>query len=267
MDTVRGALRDLRRALVFTRFFHSFMNTLLIFLVSTSVLLLLGISWFFALIPSLAYLLFATFKNVTHTRYKDIEERVPELRWQLRTVSDNMNSDNEVVRSLKQNVLAKAKEIRTSAFVDNKVTVYKLFGIFGLAFLIVVGSAFSVSFPDFKGIIPTGAVAKLGDRGGIGDVAFEGDYAQESNRDIYGKDGVVALGEEELQLEIDPEQNKADLTNPQDTEDLAFDQRSTITDIGAAPDKSYDDKFKKKESELIKEYLKKLTEFSNRQRR
>src|SRR3989344_2127833 len=258
MDSVRGALRDLRRAMVFTRFFHSFMNCLLLFLILTIVLLILKLSWIYVLIPTILYLLVASYSNVMNTRYKDIEEKVPELRWQLRTVSDNMGVDNEVVRSLKENVLAKAKEMRTSKFVDNKVTAYKLFGILGLAFMIVAFSAFSMSFPDLNGITPAGVVNKItGRSGGLGEADFEGDYERENGRNVYGKESVVALGKEELEIQMNPEENRADLTDLQDTQDLAFDQRSAIKDIGAAPDKSYEDKFKKKESELIKEYLKK----------
>lgn len=264
MDNVRGALRDLRRAMVFTRFFHSFMNCLLLFLILTCILLIFKLSWIYVLIPTILYLLVASYRNVMNTRYKDIEEKVPELRWQLRTVSDNMGVDNEVVRSLKENVLAKARELRTSKFVDNKVTAYKLFGILGLAFMIVAFSAFSMSFPDLKSALPAGVINKI--TGRSGGIDFEDDYERENGRDIYGKESVVALGKEELELQVNPEQNRADLTDLQDTQDLAFDQSGAIKDIGAAPDKSYEDKFKKKESELIKEYLRKLTEYSNRER-
>ncbi len=267
MDQVRAALRDLRRAMVFTKFFHSFMNTLIIFLACAAALLFLKRSWMYAAVPSGAYLFFMIYRIIMKTRYKDIEEAVPEFRWQLRTVSDNMHTNNEVVRSLKENVVAKTREMRTSAFIDNRVTTYKLFGIFCLSFLLVAFSAFSINFADFKGMLPTGAVTKDTSRGGAGEVNYDGDFERATDRNIYGERGVVALGTENLELEINPEQNKANLRDPQDTHDLGFDEQSQIKDIGAAPDKSYEDKFKRKESELIKQYLKKLAEYANSERR
>lgn len=268
MDGIRAALRDLRRAIVFTKLFHSFMNALLVFLVCTFVLLFFKVSWMYGFVIGGAYFLVRLYRDVMRTRYKDIEETVPELRWQLRTVHDNMAKENEVIHSLQQTVLQKAKEVRTSAFVDNRVTIYKLLGIFGLSFLIVFLGAFSVTFPGFKSVFPTGALAKaLGQHNPLGGIEYEGAFERRSDRDIYGEERVVSLGNEELELTVTPEQNKANLHDPQDTSDLAFDQQGRLLDIGAAPDKSYEDRFKKEESKLIKNYLKKLTEYSNSERR
>ncbi len=267
MESVRGALRDLRKAFVFTRFFYSFVNALIIFLAGALIMALLKKQWAYAFMPAGIYLAVMIYKIIMSTRFKDIEEAVPELRWQLRTINDNINVDNEVVRSLKENTLKKVREVRTSEFIDNRVTVLKLFLVFGLSFALVIASGIG-NFINLRGILPDGVADKLtGKHRAIDEINYEGDLEKKYEKNIYGKQSVIALGQEELALEVKPEDGKADLQNQQDPSGQTFDQRGVLKDIGAAPDKSNDqEKFNKKDSELIKEYLKKLNEYSNTHR-
>ena len=267
MDNITDALKEVRRSLVLTRLFNRFTNTVLIFLVFALILTIFKLSWKFALIPPIIYLLPGIYNAFIKTSYKDVEDIVPDLEWQLRTAADNAEKQDEIVKSLKNLVLKNVKNIRSSFFLDEKSLVYKLVAIGCLSFIIVLIGSFHVNFGDFKGIFPTGFVNKLGKgAGGIFGENFAGVFDRKNDRDIYGEESVVELGNEEINLQITPENSLFDPSNLNNIENYDFTQSGVLNDIGASPDQSYEDRIKKEEQELIKTYLNKLAEYSNKKK-
>lgn len=267
MDKVVDALREVRRSLVVNRLFNYFMNSLIIFLVSALILIIFRLSWVFALIPPILYLLPKIYRSFVKTSYKDIEEIVPNLEWQLRTAADNVEKQDEIAKSLKNTVLNNLKDVRSSFFMDEKSMVYKLVSIAFLSFIVILIGSFHINFADFKGIIPSGFASKVGKGvGGIFGENFQGDFEKEHDRNIYGEESVIELGNEELNIQINPESNQYDPSRLTDIENHDFTRSGVLNNIGASPDQSYEERIKKEEQELIRAYLNRLAEYSNRQK-
>jgi len=266
MGKVNEALKEVRRSLVLNRLFNGFTDTILIFLVTALILTIFKISWIFALIPSILYLMPKVYRAFIKTSYKDVEDVVPDLQWQLRTVADNVEKEDEVTKSLKNLVLRNVKNVRSSFFFDERSLVYKLVAVACLSFIIILIGSFHINFADFKGF-PTGFANKIGSSAkNILGENFAGVFDKKSDRNIYGEESIVELGNEELNIQINPENNQFDPSQTQNIQDHDFTGSGVLNDIGASPDQSYEERIKKEEQELIRAYLNKLAQYSNKKK-
>lgn len=201
MDIIKRALHQVKQVLFFISFLTSFVNALLVFLFCILVLLLFSVSWIFAGIPFVLFLIFNTAKNMKRVGYKDIEQRIPDLEWKLRTSADNVDREDELALDLHNDVLDKLYQVKATRIINKRQTASKLAAVLGLLLLIVFVSVQGITYDDLKeniqdGISPvTGFFSKLTNMTEIS-------LTDEEQQDIYGETEDVQYGNKEEIIEL-----------------------------------------------------------------
>src|SRR3989344_8916575 len=126
MDIIKQALRQVKQILFFVSFFNSFVNSLIVFLLFSLLFFFFKLSWLYALIPFLLFLGFNTLRGMKRIGYYDIEKKVPDLEWRLRTSADNVDRDDELAVDLHHDVLERLHQVSATRIMNKKQTVSKM---------------------------------------------------------------------------------------------------------------------------------------------
>ncbi len=202
MDIIKQALRQVKQILFFVSFFNSFVNSLIVFLLFSLLFFFFKLPWIYALVPFLLFLALNTLRGMRKVGYYDIEKKVPDLEWRLRTSADNADRDDELAIDLHHDVLERLQHVSATRIMNKKQTVSKIAAIFGLCFLLAFVSLNSIHFDDIipaiqDGFTPvTGFFAKAAN---LTDVSFFGD---EANDNFYGEEEQISYGNKEEIVEL-----------------------------------------------------------------
>ena len=120
MQIVEKALKELKNVMLLLHFGSRVIDSLLLFIFFLLLSIIFKFSWFYVLIPSIGYLIFSLVISKVNNIYTKVENKVPELNEQLRTVADNINRTNPVIDSLKEDVVKNMKKVKTSYFINEK---------------------------------------------------------------------------------------------------------------------------------------------------
>lgn len=256
---IQHALRELRMTLIEINVLTWFLDTLVVFLVSNLAFYLLTLPWVYAFIPTGIYAVIHAWHQRKNTTYQYVEEKVPELKEQLITAADNTDKEYEIVESLNKDVLKSMKHTMTSYFFSFGKLSRELFLLFVISFLIIGASAYNVRFLDTYKAIEE--VKEFSSRTGDYEVdetllAYEEGNPEED--DIYGEKSIAELGNEQLNLELNPVKSDADISKTQEPEYRKF--RSTVpTEIKASTDASFEESIPKGYQKIVKSYFREIT--------
>ncbi len=258
---IKSALRTLKRMLFLAKAFDHALTASLFFLVVALVLTTLQQPWVYAAIPAGVYFIFRLGTSARSIRYRDVEEKIPELEWQLRTVADNLHRDNEIIRRLHASVLEKMQRVRELSFFRAKQTLYKILGIASLGALLTLMFQFPVTLEQ---LLPTTGFAIGGSSSEPKETSAEELGKIDSHardEDIYGEKSIYELGNDELSLEFQHQGGAFDpatgLQNPESRDVIENEQ----TPFGrASPDSSFEERIKKEDQEIVKRYFDQLQE-------
>ncbi len=261
MSSVRAALRQVKRQLVFASLLTIFLNAALIFSAFALLFVFATIPFFYAGIPMLLYLVPMSAKRIKEVKIKTVEEKVPELEWQLRTTEDTIGKENEVIDNLHQRVLAKMMQIKNSYLLDKQQLRRRGTVTCGLLALVAVFSILGVHLFDINnpgGL--TGFFAKdpAQNQQLFGDTNSSTLDTKKGERDIYGEKDAAKLGDDQLELELNRQNSELDRNNLGDPQGKKFSQQSLLGDIGASTDASYKEHIDEENKKLVKNYFEKL---------
>lgn len=262
MKKIKYAIRELKDSLAYFGLFSSLFDTLVIFAVFVLVFYLLNLSWLFSFLIAVPYLFFHTRSNLKKLDLNFVEEKIPELKEELRTCADTRNVEgNEIVVMLHEEILKKMKKIKTSYFLSLGRLSRQIVFLAVLSFLIITVSAYNVKFID----IPQ----TISDLNNLGDGKNHGDYLldesllgyedMDEDADIFGNKSIAELGNKEIVLEINPLLSDVDISqinDPRNTNN--FDEVMPI-EISAMTDASYEESIPKQYQRIVKTYFKEIS--------
>src|SRR3989344_4998313 len=136
MEILKQTLKQVKQILFFVSFFNSFVNSLIVLLLFTLLFFFFHLSWIYALIPFLGFLVFNTFRGMKRMGYYDVEKKIPDLEWRLRTSADNAEREDDVALDLHHDVLERLQQVSATRIMNKKQTVSKIATILGLCFLL-----------------------------------------------------------------------------------------------------------------------------------
>lgn len=202
MDILKQALKQVKQVLFFVSFFNSFVNSVIVLLIFTLLFFFFNISWIYALIPFLLFLTFNTARGMKKVGYYDIEKKIPNLEYRLRTSADNVERNDDVALDLHNDVLEKLHQVSATRIMNKKQTISKMAVILGLCFLLGFVSLNSIHFDDVLPALQqsmnpvTGFFAKAAN---LTEVSF---LDTEKNKDIYGNEEEINYGNKEEVVEL-----------------------------------------------------------------
>ena len=254
INKVKEALNELRKTVLSIIVLHKIMDSLVVFMIFVLTFRLVKINWLYSFIPFGLYGIIHIFSGIKNTNLEQIEKKVPLLKEQLRTVADNTEKDNEITRSLNEDVIKKMKEIKNSYFIKFGSLTSRVFMLILTSFLIIFVSAQNVFFLDANNFIHKIST-------GRGNYAVEdllGYHENKSLDDILGNKSVAELGYEKIDLKIDQVQSEVDISKIKDPEDKAF-KSTKAKDIGGSQDSSYQESIPKNYQKIVQNYFKEIT--------
>lgn len=256
MKIIESALAEIRRTLILIKLFNSCIDSVLIFLGFILFFVLIKVSWYYAIIPFLIHAVIYIPKNMKNIKYIEVERRVPILREKLRTVADNVGKDNELIEALNKEVLSEMKLIKTSAFLDQRKSMFKMFALGAMAFLIIFSAYVNVQFFDFDTILHKLTGSGKGDIRNLEDIEIDSKSILEE--DIYGEQSVAELGNQEVVFSMESYAGEIDLNKQKEIDQNNF-ATSYPKEIYATSDSSYQEKIAKEDEDVVKNYFDQIT--------
>ncbi|MBW3016030.1 hypothetical protein KY309_00285, partial [Candidatus Woesearchaeota archaeon] len=185
------------------------------------------------------------------------EEKFPSLNEQLITVADNWKEQNEIVEALNQEVLKKMKEIKTGSFLSFGKLTRELAVMAVVSFIIVGSAAFHVEFFDLKETINEIKEFKPFEEYDINEELLEFEESQNLS-EILGDKSVSELGQQQLDLELNPLKSDVEIGTVKDVEQREF-REVPPPEIRAIADVSFEEEIPKQYQRIVKTYFKEIT--------
>lgn len=281
MKNFKKVLNDVNLTLTDLFLFDLVLNTIIIFLAAYFVLSLFSFYPLGAAVPAVFYLLVAGVKKFRRNKLALVESKYPHLQEKLKTSADYINEDNEVIRTLQDEVTREIQVVRSSSFLDIHNTVFKTILTVLLSFLIIYVSAINLvildtdkfvleraeslrnaiegdssSDPAAQGVMGSGAAGS----GDLlqGDVRNALSMANVTNEDIFGKKTMAKLGESEIEMELKTNKYELNLREEGALQDKTFED-TFPGGIEAVGSEVYEESIVGDERELVKKYFDKLS--------
>lgn len=250
------ALEEVTSALHQLTLFNAAMDSLCVFLISTLILILISTPWYYALIPFTIYASIHTYRAIKGITYRYVEDKVPTLKEQLRTAADHINTDNEIVQLLHQDVIKLMRDIKTSYFLNFGRLTRELIVLAVVSFLIIATSAYQVKFLSAEDLL---AKLKTSYKPFQNYELTEEEliYEENTTEEIYGNKSVAELGNEELNLQINPVLSDINIGKVKDPEKKDF-QDVPPREIQATTDTTFGENIPKGYQKIVKNYFREI---------
>jgi len=256
MIDISSNIAGIKRRLVLTKFFDCFLDSILISLIISGILLAFGASVFYSFILAGAYLAFGFFKSAKMSSLGEIEKKIPGLEWQLRTASDNAEKRNEIVDKLKQDVADKIGFISFIDLISGKRTLKRVFSILFIGVLVFYMSSTGFSFlglvtSDENGESP---ISKISGN------FFDGDGNVEllDDTNVMGDPTEVDLGKKKVEIELGTEADQIDLSKEGELSGNQGPGKDFAGKVGAEQDSSFSDNINVDEQEIVEKFYNNL---------
>ena len=255
MKQFPSVVKEVNRTLNELILFENIVNTTLVFLVFYLLLSIFDFRPIYALIPAAAYLAFYTYLSFRSPKSFLVESKYEPLREKLRTAADNMNLDNPVAEELKYEVTSEIKNVSLSMFISPKSISYKIFAVMALSFLIIFATTMNLKVLE----LARQKVPSIFDTKNLKSIGNLAATQLNTSNDIYGKNDVAKLGDNELNIRIKPIDFKVNVKEEGESTQQKF-ETTFPQEIGVKETVAYEESIPQEQQELVKNYFKKIAE-------
>lgn len=265
MRTFEKALKEVSTTLSYLMLFELFINSVVIFLASYLIFLLLGIQPLHTIEITIFYFGVNLYLKIRRRKTLEVEKRYSFLNEKLRTAEDNIYLQSPVVDDLQREIIQDLRRVESSTFFNSKDLFIKSVVIIILCFLIISihpinFKPIKVSFPeirprinfDFSGTTIAGTKLATSKKKQQATVQLV-----ELSDNIYGDTSVAILGEEELVIQLKSIDEEVKV---RDQEELEEEQEELFPDIGISSAEAFKENIPKEQQELVKNYFKSIVE-------
>lgn len=265
MRNFKNVLREINFSLNRFVIFQEMLTSILIFLGFFLIFTFIRFDFIdplYAAIPAGIYLGVELYYRIRRDKLMLVESKFAFLNEKLRTASDNLDADNEIIESLQQEIVNDLKKVDTGAFLDMKHTTLKIGAILALCFLVIFLNTFhirglSIDIDDIvdRSIVATtkgnGGDLASGGAGGVSDVP--------GDDDIFGMQNVAKLGDEELSLGVKTLGYEINVRDSREAEKREYDEMFPSADeVQATSASAYEEDIPKEQQEIVNNYFKEL---------
>ncbi len=255
MKQFKNVVKEIDRTLTEIILFENIVNTTLIFLLFYLAFSIFDFTPLYALAPALAYLAFYSYISFKSSKPLIVESKYAPLREKLRTAADNIGMENPIAEELAYEVTSEMKNVGLSMFINPRILSYKILGVILLSFMIIFATTANLKILDFaKSKVPD--IFETKGLKGVGNFVA---VKLNTSDDIYGKEDVAKLGDNELNIRIKPVDFKVNVKEEGDSKqqkfETVFPKELSVKEAGA-----YEENIPQEQQELVKNYFKKLAE-------
>lgn len=221
---------------------------------------------FLSFVPALLWVIYKAVLFLRIDKIKLVERYYPHLHEKLRTAADYSNQSDIMVDELHKEVLQDVRDVATSAFLSRTDLLKKTFAVILLSFVLLSITHFGLDSEGLKLKIKE-KLAEAIDKALVekGTSIFNNTLEQRGgsgvgvgiNSDIFGKQNLAKLGDEQLDVMINPASVDFKIGKIEDPEKKDF-QSVFPTDVYLEQSSTYEEKIPKEQQELVKRYFKEL---------
>ncbi len=256
MQNFKKVIREINRSIGFLLFFDTLLSTIAFFLIVYLLLSMINLYPLSAAIPAAVFFIARIMIQSRIDKKRMVEKEYIPLREKLRTAADSMNEvANPVVEELQEEVLFDLKNVSLSSFFDTKKVALRIFFIMMLSFAIVFTTTFNFYIVDVNKLIAS--VPDLVHKGGANKLTKPIGEINETD-DIYGDSKLAVLGEEQIDIRIQPVNFEVSVRDEGDMEQKNFDERFP-SDANVEQASAYEEYIPEEEQELVKNYFNELS--------
>ena len=238
-------------------FLHAFTDSIIFFMVALNITTLLTLSFYFALVAALLFLLGDVLFRMKHTTLKGIEQKNPQIRDILRTARDNVDGKNFMVLAMFEDLIQKMKSVSAGSLIDYRNLTVKILVVCVLSFSVVMVSANNIHVP--KSVFDPSTYYNWFAKPGKERLDFYTIEFNESDEMLYGDPEMADLGDEVIEIQINPSVNEISFENVKEPEEKEFERGTFPSEIAAVSDATSEEKLPK-ESKIAIAYNLKLKE-------
>ncbi len=239
-----------------TKFLDCLLDSILISLIISGLLLVFGVFWLYSFIAGGVYLVWGFIKSAKKASLSEIEKRIPNLEWQLRTAADNVDKRNELVERLNLEVSQKIGFVSFRDLISGKRTLKRMFFIllFGAGIFYMHATGFNL----IKAV--TNDNSDLSMTGAFTGIFFEGDVKANLGNpdDILGEASDINLGKRKLDVEVTTEASEIDLSKEQEVSLEKQNGKAFDGSVAALQDSSFSENIDSEEKEIVENFYSNL---------
>ena len=253
MKNFINAIKEINSTLNFLIVFEAILNTVIFFLVVYFLLSLVNLFPIIAAVPAVIYFIMRMKIDSKKDKRKIVESKYAPLKEKLRTAADNINEENPVVNELEEEVMKDLKNVGLSSFIQTKQVSYKIFATILLSFAIVIATTTNLYIVDLNEFL-SGLPDALSNIKRAGNLPL-GEINE--SEDIYGDSKLAILGNEEIDIRIQPANYEINVREEGDVEQKQFDEIFP-TEVAIEQSQAFEERIPEEEQELVKNYFNKL---------
>ena len=255
MKQFGNVVKEVNKTLTQLILFENLTNATLVFLVFYLIFSLLDVNPMFSFIPAGIYLGYYTWATMKLSKPIMVESKYAPLREKLRTAADNYGMDNPIVEELEYEVTTEMKNVGLSLFLNPRTLSYKIFAVMALSFMIIFTTTLDLRLLE----LAKEKVPDIFDQTGIKGVGGLTATKLNTSEDIYGKNDIAQLGDNELSIRIKPVDFKVNVREEGDIEQREF-ESVFPSEMAVKESSAYEENIPVEQQELVKNYFKKLAE-------
>jgi len=240
MKPISALFNEVKVEMLKIALIYSFLDSIMLFFILYFIVSFFNIKFLYTiLIPAGITLVFFIINFITRInklRLKTMEDANPQVKEMLRTAHDNMNEDNNLMMmALFEELKGKMKTVSSGNLLQSKKIVTRIISAVIIVFLIIFVSALNVNlkkidipFEKLRFMVPgnKGEVTQ----GGLTDLVFN------ETEVIYGDASIAKLGNEKIELNINPTLSEIDFNKVSNAEDQALSQGGLLPEVSVNPD-------------------------------
>lgn len=256
------AINEVKNNLAIMNYTQSFFDGLLWFCIiffSLNLLFKLAFTYNIALSIIAFFLGFfiQVIKNNKKMQLAFAESKAQSLEWKLRTAYDNLEEKNDIIKLLHEQVLKELNQFKTSSLFElNKVSarIVLIFIISFLGVFLTILNPWSYKPFDTGGVVGVfdNFLESIKEKVNIKGKGFGNDS------DIYADPALAQLGDDQLQLLVNPLQNEINLDEIKQAQENEFGNSDFPDEISAANEASFEDEIPSEHKEVVKKYFKEI---------
>lgn len=257
MVNVKSLFAELYYEVFKISFLHAFTDSVIFFMLSLNITTLLDVKFYFAIVAAALFMMGDVLFRMKHTTLKQIEDKNPQIRDILRTAKDNLEGNDFMILAMFEDLIQKMKSVSSGSILNQQKLFIKMVIVCALSFLVIMVSANNIHVP--KSVFDPDTYYKWFANPGNRHLDFYTIEFNDTDDLIYGDPSLTNLGNETLELHINPSINEISFQNIMDPEEKEFEAGTFPTEISAVSDASSEEKLPK-ESKIAIAYNLKLKE-------
>ncbi len=240
MPKIKGLFNEVKIELLKVVLINTFLNAIMVFFITYIIVSFFNIKFLFIIsIPALITMVFffvSTIIRIKRLKLKLMEDANPQVKEMLRTAHDNMDEENIMTVALFSELKKKMKTVSTGNLLESKKIITRIISAVAVVFLIIFVSSLNINiqkidipFEKLKFMIPSTGDG-VHEEGSLIDIVFNETEA------IYGDASIAKLGNEEIDLNMNPSMSEIDFNKISETERESLREGGLPQEIGVNPD-------------------------------